>query len=149
MSMQQPLYYFVNAQVWGIDDKGSNAIETTEGLNRALKYASSKSFYRVHIPKGKYLIDAVNTTKRLPEFGGGINIPSNIELILHPEAVFKVLPNDSQGYSCFYIGQASNVTIRGGQIIGDRYEHDYSRSNQLRRHMNGDMEFMFMVAVMC
>lgn len=133
MNMQQPLYYFVDALDWGIDDKGSNAIETTEGINRALKYASSKSFYKVHIPKGTYLIDAVNTSRRLPEFGGGINIPSNIELILHPEAVFKVLPNDSQGYSCFYIGQASNVTIRGGQIIGDRYEHDYSKVTSIKR----------------
>ncbi|AHZ16084.1 right-handed parallel beta-helix repeat-containing protein [Bacillus velezensis] len=133
MNMQQPLYYSVDALDWGIDDKGSNAIETTEGINRALKYASSKSFYKVHIPKGTYLIDAVNTSRRLPEFGGGINIPSNIELILHPEAVFKVLPNDSQGYSCFYIGQASNVTIRGGQIIGDRYEHDYSKVTSIKR----------------
>ncbi|MES9778962.1 right-handed parallel beta-helix repeat-containing protein [Bacillus velezensis] len=131
--MKQPLYYFVDALDWGIDDKGSNAIETTEGLNRALEYASSKSFYKVHIPKGTYLIDAVNMSRRLPEFGGGINVPSNIELILHPEAVFKVLPNDSQGYSCFYIGQASNVTIRGGQIIGDRYEHDYSKVTSIKR----------------
>ncbi|KXZ22395.1 right-handed parallel beta-helix repeat-containing protein [Bacillus nakamurai] len=129
MNMQQPLYYFVDALDWGIDDKGSNAIETTEGFNRALEYASSNSFFRVYVPKGKYLIDAVNTTKRLPEFGGGIYVPSNIELILHPEAVFHVLPNDYQGYSCFYVGQASNVTIRGGQIIGDRYEHDYSKIN--------------------
>ncbi|MEC2354049.1 right-handed parallel beta-helix repeat-containing protein [Bacillus velezensis] len=133
MNMQQPLYYSVDALDWGIDDKGSNAIETTEGINRALKYASSKSFYKVHIPKGTYLIDAVNTSRRLPEFGGGINIPSNIELILHPEAVFKVQPNDSQGYSCFYIGQASNVTIRGGQIIGDRYEHDYSKIESAKK----------------
>ena len=133
MNMYQPLYYSVDTRVWGIDDKGSNAIETTEGLNRALEYASSKSFYKVHIPKGTYLIDSVNTTKRLPEFGGGINVPSNIELILHPEAIFKVLPNDSQGYSCFYIGQASNVTIRGGQIIGDRYEHDYSKINAIQK----------------
>ncbi|MGY8613918.1 right-handed parallel beta-helix repeat-containing protein [Bacillus velezensis] len=133
MNMQQPLYYFVDALDWGIDDKGSNAIETTEGINRALKYASSKSFYKVHIPKGTYLIDAVNTSRRLPEFGGGINVPSNIELVLHPEAIFKVLPNDSQGYSCFYIGQASNVTIRGGQIIGDRYEHDYSKVTSIKR----------------
>ncbi|ODB64400.1 right-handed parallel beta-helix repeat-containing protein [Bacillus velezensis] len=133
MNMEQPLYYFIDALDWGIDDKGSNAIETTEGLNRALEYASSKSFYKVHIPKGTYLIDAVNTSKRLPEFGGGINVPSNIELILHPEAIFKVLPNDSQGYSCFYIGQASNVTIRGGQIIGDRYEHDYSNINAIQK----------------
>lgn len=133
MNMEQPLYYFVDALDWGIDDKGSNAIETTEGLNRALEYASSKSFYKVHVPKGIYLIDAVNTSRRLPEFGGGINVPSNIELILHPEAVFKVLPNDSQGYSCFYIGQASNVTIRGGQIIGDRYEHDYSKVTSIKR----------------
>ncbi|WP_342497426.1 right-handed parallel beta-helix repeat-containing protein [Bacillus sp. FSL K6-2861] len=133
MSIHQPLYYFVNALDWGIDDKGSNAIETTEGINRALEYASSKSFYKVHIPKGTYLIDAVNTSRRLPEFGGGINVPSNIELILHPEAIFKVQPNDSQGYSCFYIGQASNVTIRGGQIIGDRYEHDYSKVTSIKR----------------
>ncbi|UWD95651.1 right-handed parallel beta-helix repeat-containing protein [Bacillus velezensis] len=145
MNMQQPLYYFVDALDWGIDDKGSNAIETTEGLNRALEYASSKSFYKVHIPKGIYLIDAVNTTKRLPEFGGGINVPSNIELILHPEAIFKVQPNDYQGYSCFYIGQASNVTIRGGQIIGDRHEHDYSKVTSIKKthewgfgiHVNG------------
>ncbi len=85
-----------------------------------------ESLSHVYIPKGDYLIDAVSKFGRLPEFGGGIRVPSNIEIEMHPEARFHVLPNSSQGYSCFYVGQAENVKISGGKIIGDRELHDYT-----------------------
>ncbi|WP_437132726.1 right-handed parallel beta-helix repeat-containing protein [Bacillus atrophaeus] len=131
--INKSLRFHVDFDQWGINPEGLNPIETTKGFNDALQSAASNLYSVVEVPKGNYLIDAVNTSKRLPEFGGGIKIPSNIELILHPEAVFRVNPNGYQGYSCFYIGQAENVTIRGGRIIGDRYEHDYSKINAIKK----------------
>ncbi|MED2969399.1 right-handed parallel beta-helix repeat-containing protein [Bacillus subtilis] len=47
-------------------------------------------------------------------------------LNLHPEAEFRVAPNSSFGYTCFYIGEVVNVTIKGGKIRGERYQHDFT-----------------------
>ncbi|MEE5181022.1 right-handed parallel beta-helix repeat-containing protein [Bacillus subtilis] len=121
------MYYFLEPDQWGIDSTGQNAEATTKGFNDALKYAHSQSLTTVIIPKGDYLIDGVNLTQSRPEYYGGIIFHSNSKIVIHPEAVFKVKPNSSWGYSCFYIGkEVKNITITGGTIIGDRYEHDYS-----------------------
>ncbi|MCY9198109.1 right-handed parallel beta-helix repeat-containing protein [Bacillus atrophaeus] len=121
----QPLYYFVQPNSWGISDSEQNPEATTKGFNDALKYASQQAFPRVFIPKGVYSIDAVGEDERSPEYGGGISVPGNMGIVMHPEAIFKISPNRSQGYSCFYIGQVENVILSGGQIIGDRDQHDY------------------------
>lgn len=125
--LNKSIRYYVDFDQWGINAFNSNPIETTKGFNEALIYASENNFPIVEVPKGNFIIDSVNTlNQRNPEIGGGIKIPSNMELLLDPEAVFQVNPNGYQGYSCFYIGLAENVIIRGGRIIGDRYQHDYS-----------------------
>ncbi|MCR9040933.1 MULTISPECIES: right-handed parallel beta-helix repeat-containing protein [Bacillus] len=116
----------IDPEDWGINSNGENPAETTQGFNDAVQYAAQQSLSHVYIPKGDYLIDAVSKFGRLPEFGGGIRIPSNMEIEMHPEARFRVLPNSSQGYSCFYVGKAENVKISGGKIIGDRDLHDYT-----------------------
>lgn len=121
------LYYVVEPERWGIDSSGQNAVQTTKGFNDALEYAHSESISMIFIPKGLYLIDAVNPNAPRPEYYAGIMPKSNSIIMIHPEAVFKVKPNSSWGYACFYIGkEVENLVIYGGTIIGDRDEHDYS-----------------------
>ncbi|MCC8352514.1 right-handed parallel beta-helix repeat-containing protein [Bacillus sp. AF23] len=119
--------YTLEVEKYGICCDGTEAAATTSGFNQALKDAVEAGICEIDIPKGVYLIDGVNeesVTK--PEEHAGIIVPSNMTLNLHPEAEFRVAPNGSFGYTCFYIGEVENVTIKGGKIRGERYQHDFN-----------------------
>ncbi|MGY0700880.1 right-handed parallel beta-helix repeat-containing protein [Bacillus subtilis] len=119
--------YTLEVEKYGICCDGTEAAATTAGFNQALKDASEAGICEIDIPRGIYLIDGVNEESALkPEEHAGIIVPSNMTLNLHPEAEFRVVPNSSFGYSCFYIGEVENVTMRGGKIRGERYQHDFT-----------------------
>ncbi|MDF4197314.1 right-handed parallel beta-helix repeat-containing protein [Bacillus subtilis] len=119
--------YTLEVEKYGIYCDGTEAATTTAGFNQALKDASEAGICEIDIPKGIYLIDGVNEESALkPEEHAGIIVPSNMTLNLHPEAEFRVAPNGSFGYTCFYIGEVVNVTIKGGKIRGERYQHDFT-----------------------
>ncbi|AII28141.1 tail spike protein [Bacillus phage Bobb] len=116
--------YFIDFEKHGIRSNGTAARETTDGFISALNDAVASGYKTVYVPKGNYLIDGVGEDK-MPEYGGGIQFPSNIEVIFHKEAVFKVEPNSSTGYACFNLENVDNVILRGGCVVGERFEHDY------------------------
>ncbi|QQO40359.1 tail spike [Bacillus phage 268TH004] len=121
--------YELEIDRWGISSGGSNPIETTQGFNDAIQYAKTEGYAEIFVPKGHYLIDCVSKFGSRPEYGGGIRLVSDLNVTLHPEATFKVLANDATGYSLFYLELIENVTIKGGRIYGDRYEHTYTYYN--------------------
>jgi hypothetical protein len=110
------------------------AIATTRGINNALNYAKENGYTTVRFPERQYAI--------ISEWQGwgwvvipehdlkGIVVPSDMTLELG-KAVFRLLPNSQVTYSLFYIFEVENVTINGGHLIGDRYEHDYSETETL------------------
>ncbi|MCY9132847.1 right-handed parallel beta-helix repeat-containing protein [Bacillus spizizenii] len=119
--------YTLEVEKYGICCDGTEAALTTAGFNQALKDASEAGICEIDIPRGIYLIDGVNKESATkPEEHAGIIVPSNMTLNLHPQAEFRVTPNGSFGYSCFYIGEVENVTIKGGKIRGERYQHDFT-----------------------
>jgi len=110
------------------------AIATTRGINNALNYAKEKGYQTVRFPARQYAI-----ISEWKEWGWtvvpnhdlkGIVVPSDITLELG-DAVFRLLPNGQVTYSLFFIYEVENVTIKGGYLIGDRYEHDYTISEAL------------------
>lgn len=136
----------VNSSVYVIDLKKFNipesddytnravATATTRGINEALKYAKENGYSGVKFPVRQYAI-----ISEWQEWGWtvipkhdlkGIVVPSNLTLDL-TDAVFRLLPNNHVTYSLFFIYEVENVTITGGHLIGDRYEHDYSISEVL------------------
>ncbi|MED4787515.1 right-handed parallel beta-helix repeat-containing protein [Bacillus atrophaeus] len=126
--------YTLEVEKYGICSNGIEASATTAGFNQALKDAAEAGICEIDIPRGIYLIDGVNkdsVTK--PEEHAGIIVPSNMTLNLHPEAEFRVAPNSSFGYTCFYIGEVENVTIKGGKIRGERYQHDFTGHGDLEK----------------
>ncbi|MEG7333241.1 right-handed parallel beta-helix repeat-containing protein [Bacillus sp. 0102A] len=119
--------YTLEVEKYGISDDITQADRTTDGFNRALLDAVEIGYPEIYIPRGIYYIDAVNKESALkPEEHAGIIVPGNITIIKHPQAEFRVVPNNSFGYSCFYIGEVENVTLRGGKIRGERYQHDFT-----------------------
>ncbi|MBD5519380.1 MAG: hypothetical protein HDR07_13175 [Lachnospiraceae bacterium] len=87
----------------------------------------------MYIPAGVYHIDAVSGhTDALGNYNfGGIVLTSNQKLIMSPSALLIAIPNSSKNYQVIYVfEQRDNVTISGGQIIGDRREHKGSGGEQ-------------------
>ena len=70
----------------------------------------------VLVPGGTYMVDAVNKKRRL-------SLRSDMTLKLAKDATLKAIPNDSRKYSVLSISNASNVTVVGGTLEGDRTEH--------------------------
>jgi len=110
------------------------AIATTQGINKALNYAKENGYKTVRFPTRQYAI--ISEWKEwgwtvVPKHDRkGIVVPPDITLDLG-DAVFRLLPNNHVTYSLFLIYEVQNVTINGGHLIGDRYEHDYAQSDQL------------------
>ncbi|MED0799335.1 right-handed parallel beta-helix repeat-containing protein [Bacillus inaquosorum] len=126
--------YTLEAEKYGISDDITQADRTTDGFNRALLDAVEIGYPEIYIPRGIYYIDAVNKESATkPEEGAGIIVPGNITIIKHPQAEFRVVPNGSFGYSCFYISEVENVTLKGGKIRGERYQHDFNGHGDLEK----------------
>lgn len=131
--------YVIDLEKFSIPESGDYtdraiAIETTRGINNALNYARENGYAVVRFPARPYAI--ISEWKEwgwtvVPDHDlKGIVVPSDITLKLG-NAVFRLLPNDQVTYSLFFIYEVENVTINGGHLIGDRYEHDYVVSEAL------------------
>ncbi|GAA4114349.1 hypothetical protein GCM10022393_13710 [Aquimarina addita] len=59
-----------------------------------------------------------------------INVPSNFNLKMTNNTKLRVFPNNRQTYALLSVREASDVTISGGILLGDRDEHDYSAGDQ-------------------
>ncbi|MCM5663418.1 right-handed parallel beta-helix repeat-containing protein [Galbibacter mesophilus] len=55
-----------------------------------------------------------------------VNVPSDFNLKMSSNTHLRVFPNDKKKYALLAIRDDSNVTITGGNLHGDRDEHDYS-----------------------
>lgn len=82
----------------------------------------------LYIPAGVYHIDPVpGALGDNDQFGryklGGIFVQSGQTLIMSPSALLIAIGNASSNYHVIYAGHQENITITGGQIIGDRREH--------------------------
>ena len=107
--------------------KGDGATNDTSDINRALQWIKDNGYDTAYLPSGTYMIDGVSPTNKYNVFrGGGIVVPSDINIIMDYDTIIKIIPNDAWGYSAFYVGRASNVAIKGGQIIGDKADHTYN-----------------------
>jgi hypothetical protein len=63
------------------------------------------------IPSGTHLVEPSRITIRKP-----------IRLIMQSDTELRVIPNDRTNYHIIRI-EANDVTIRGGTLVGDRYQH--------------------------
>lgn len=82
--------------------------DITDQINSELKKNK-----KVIIPAGNYKIDAVKSIK-----------PQNGSIItMSKDTLLNVIPNGNSSYKVFDISNLQNVTITGGQLIGDKYSH--------------------------
>ena len=93
--------------------KGNGKKDDTKAILKAIKEVAGTGG-TVYVPKGTYMVRADKKPLRLG---------SNMTFKLHDRAVLKVIPNSSERYSVLQITRASNVTVTGGTLHGDRKQH--------------------------
>ena len=104
---------YVTPQDFGA--KGDNKSDDTEAINQAIGSLSTEHD-TLYIPDGSY---RVNTIQK-------INLRSDIKVILGNNAKLIAIPNGEKSYCILSLRGLNNVSITGGQLYGDRYEHQGS-----------------------
>ncbi|MBO5474316.1 MAG: right-handed parallel beta-helix repeat-containing protein [Lachnospiraceae bacterium] len=104
-------------------ERQAGTTDDTSAINRLLReWEWNPDRYEcMYIPAGVYRIDAVPTGG--DNGFGGIVLTDNQTLILSPGALLIANGNDQANSQVIYAFGRDNITISGGQIIGERNEH--------------------------
>lgn len=103
--------------VVNVKDKGTRGdgrTDDTAAIQKAIDKVAGTGG-TVLVPDGIYLIDAVG--------GKGLALKRDMTLKLSKGATLKTIPNASDHSFILTIANASNVTVVGGTLHGDRAEH--------------------------
>lgn len=111
----------INNEYFNISSNGTNAKNTTDGLNKAIEYASENNIKNIKLEQGTYLVNGVGERSKEK----GIILKSNINLDLNNSEIIHET-NSSIRYSIFTLYNVENVIITNGIIIGDKNTHDYN-----------------------
>ena len=95
-----------------LDFWDENETDHTAAFNEAITVAHDNNM-AVYVPEGTYRINA----------DIGIKLKSGVDIIMSPNAVIKALGSAINHSRVFELYLADDVTITGGQIIGERYHH--------------------------
>jgi len=106
--------YVIELDRWSISKEGTNALETSKGINSALLWADLEGYSRISFPRGTYLID--ETTPVLPRSYSTIDLAGS---------TLKINPNDLEGYSVVNFDTVRHARLTNGIILGDRDQHTY------------------------
>ncbi|MFD0588207.1 right-handed parallel beta-helix repeat-containing protein [Paenibacillus sp. GCM10027627] len=128
--------HLIDLKRWGISSNGTKPVETTKGINNALKWASNSGIKAVTLPKGTYLIDK----------NSRINMVSHMLFQLPDGAVIQKESNGKELYHTLYVGfGVEQVTIKGGAYKGDRNGHNFDQKDNV--HSSGTHEGGFGIAL--
>ena len=113
----------VNNKYFNINSNGENAQKTTDGINKALKYAQNNNIKNVKLEFGKYQVIGYNNSHYR-----GLTMQSNTNLDLNGSTIIQE-PNDKYAYANISMYGIENATITNGIIIGDTDKHIYNQEN--------------------
>lgn len=99
------------------DDGRSDSTALQNAIKRATSNASNGGLNTIYLPAGVYNITDIGN------YDHGIELKSNVNIIMDNNAVLKVSGMPYGDYEIFSMRYLSNVTIVGGQLVGERYSH--------------------------
>jgi hypothetical protein len=97
----------LNVRLYGADGDGSQ--NDTHAFVAAIEDMQPGA--SLHVPAGTYLVD---TNK--------IRLKANTSLIMYAGAILQAVPNNKRHYKIIEVSE-DNVSISGGTLIGERYQH--------------------------
>ncbi|TYA71912.1 right-handed parallel beta-helix repeat-containing protein [Seonamhaeicola marinus] len=128
--------YCIDVEEWDIPINRAEPEKTTRNLQAAIDWAVNQGYGIICVPEGHYLIGI----EQSDIYYGGIELGSNIALMLDQNAVIEMTPNNRWNYCAIRINNQSNVVVSGGTIIGDRDNHEYTaRNDGSRAHDEGHL----------
>ncbi|HDX9588381.1 TPA: right-handed parallel beta-helix repeat-containing protein [Bacillus pseudomycoides] len=108
--------YVLELNRWNVKNDGTDAVNTSQGINNAFVWASQQGYTEVVLPKGTYLIE-----KNTP-----IEPPSYLTINLNG-ATLKMETNNLTGYAIVsFRNNQVYSRVTNGVIQGDKDTHDYS-----------------------
>ncbi|PET98189.1 hypothetical protein CN941_00180 [Bacillus cereus] len=108
--------YTLELDRWNVKNDGTDAVNTSQGINNALVWASQQGYTEVVLPKGIYLIDKQNPIE--PQSYLTLNLNGSI---------LKMETNKLTGYAIISFRKNQIYSrVTNGVIQGDRDTHDYS-----------------------
>lgn len=113
--------YVIELDRWEISNDRGDPVETRARMNEAILWATDNGFDKIVVPAGTYLVGEATSDI----YAGGIDLQGNMTLDLSQGAVIEMAPNDRWNYCVINVNGKSNVTIRGGEVVGDRANHTY------------------------
>lgn len=108
--------YLINLKKFSISNDGTHPVETSKGINAALRHAQETGANYVMFPPGTYLISEKDPV-----------MISNQDMIIDLNgATLQINPNGQLKYTIAAITYgARNLRLTNGTLKGDRYAHDY------------------------
>ncbi|WP_226526480.1 right-handed parallel beta-helix repeat-containing protein [Metabacillus niabensis] len=108
--------YVVELDRWGMKKDGTDAVNTTKGLNDAIVWAAQNNFIEIILPRGTYLIDEYNTIE-----------PQSFMTLNLNGSTLKVRDNNRIHYAIISFQRNQRFSrVTNGIIEGDKETHDYS-----------------------
>ncbi|EIT86544.1 hypothetical protein A374_03199 [Fictibacillus macauensis ZFHKF-1] len=107
--------YLLELKRWNVKNDGSDAVNTSKGINAAFLWASKQNYTELVLPKGTYLIDETNPL-----------IPQSFMTFNLGGATLRIRDNSLPSYAIISLkANQINVRITNGKLEGDRYTHNY------------------------
>lgn len=99
---------------------GDGATDDTAAFQAAAAAVTARGGGVIAVPAGVYRVNPDYAT------GQSVRLGSNTHLMLDPGAVLEAIPGSLEDYAIVYVADATNVTISGGTLQGERAGHSGS-----------------------
>ncbi len=137
---------------WGIVEgkvKDEVALKNKEIINNLIKVVKDMGATTFEIGKMDAYFDVrsfLDNSKYSIE--RSIWLPSNFTLKMTDETHIRVQPNEAHSYVLVGIYKGENINVIGGNLHGDRWEHDYSPVNDIKNRPKNSHEWghVFLIA---
>ncbi|WP_188690025.1 right-handed parallel beta-helix repeat-containing protein [Pullulanibacillus camelliae] len=108
--------YLLELERWQVKNDGTDAENSTLGINRALNWAGKQGFTRFILPKGIYLIDETRPVE-----------PQSYMALDLGGSTLRMRDNGLSSYAVVSFRRNQQFArLTNGRIEGDRFTHDYS-----------------------
>lgn len=114
--------YVIELDRWDIPNNRTDAVKTTNNLQKAINWAVQQGFGLIYLPKGHYLIGKYENDI----YQAGLELNSNMAFLLDKDAIIEMAPNNKWNYCAITVTEKAYVVISGGTILGDRDKHIYT-----------------------
>lgn len=132
VSLSSDTFEFIPSR-WDIDEGSTNynnALDNRLNIEKAIRLTKNLGATAFTIDKmdAYFEVTAVRDSPNhnFYEWMEAINVPSNFTLEMTDNTHLRVYPNDNYKYALMSVDHATNVTISGGNLYGDRNEHSFS-----------------------